>query len=48
MGTSASVRRDLHNARGIIMIMRVLMEEVLCQGMTGSNLVLECLFVRCA
>jgi hypothetical protein len=27
--------------------MRVLMEELLCQGVTGWILVLECMFVRC-
>jgi hypothetical protein len=34
-------------AKAIMMIMHVLEEEFLCQGLTGWILVLECLFVRC-
>jgi hypothetical protein len=30
-----------------MMIMHVLLIELLCQGITGWNLALECLFVRC-
>jgi hypothetical protein len=49
MGTIASVRRrgDLPDVRVIMMIMRVLVEVLLCEWMTGWNPLLECLFVRC-
>jgi hypothetical protein len=47
MGKPASVRSGLSDATLIMMIMRVLVEELLCQGMTGCYPVLEFLFVRC-
>jgi hypothetical protein len=38
----------LSDARAIMMIMRVLVEEVVCEGMMEWILVFQCLFVRYA
>jgi hypothetical protein len=38
----------LSNVRVIMVIMRVLVDESLCQAVMGHITVLECLFVKCA
>jgi hypothetical protein len=43
MWNPAPIRGSLSDARAIMMIMRVLVEELLCQGVTGWIAVLECL-----
>jgi hypothetical protein len=45
-GESAPVRGGSRAAIVTMMIMHVLMEEFLCQGLMGQKLVLECLSVR--
>jgi hypothetical protein len=47
-GESAPVRGGLPAAIVTMMIMRVLAEELLSQGLMGQKLVLECLSIRCA
>jgi hypothetical protein len=47
MENSAFTKANLPNVRVIMEIMRVLMEKLLCQAVTGQIPVLECLFVRC-
>jgi hypothetical protein len=48
MKKPAFTRASLSDVRVIILIIRVLVEELLCQSVIGWILVLECLFVRCA
>jgi hypothetical protein len=48
MGKSTPIRGGLSAARVAMMIMRVLMEEFLCQGLMGWISVLKCLSIKCA
>jgi hypothetical protein len=41
------IRANLSNVRVIMVIMRVLVEELLCQAVMGHVLGLKCLFVMC-
>jgi hypothetical protein len=48
MGKSTPIRGGLSAARVAMMIMRLLMEEFLCQGLMGWISVLKCLSIKCA